>query len=83
MPVIFSQILDSVVPKFVNKISWITIHMLFIISEAKHSELLDEFEISSEAVERGVPSLESSNTGEGFLVVHVSLSMHFVAGLMP
>lgn len=57
--------------------------MLFIISEAKHSELLDEFEISSEAVERGTRSLEWSNTGEDFLDMHVSLSKRFVAGLMP
>lgn len=57
--------------------------MLFIISEAKHSELLGEFEISSEAVKRGIPSLGSSNTGEDFLDVHATLSMHSAAELMP
>lgn len=56
--------------------------MLFIVSEDKHSELLAEFDIYSETVKRGIPSLGSSNTGEVFLDVHASLSMHFVAGLM-
>lgn len=53
------------------------------MSKAKHSELLAEFEISSEAVKRGIPSLDSSNAGEDFLDIHASLCMHFVAGLMP
>ena len=57
--------------------------MLFIVSEAKHSELLAELEMSSEAVKRGIPSLGSSNRGEDFLDSHSSLSMHFTAGLMP
>lgn len=49
--------------------------MRFIISEAKHSELLAEFEIPNEAAKR--------YSFPGLLDVHASLSMYFVAVLMP